>query len=139
MPATPGLTREDDVALVLHTSGTMGRPDRVPLTHKNLAASAGRIRETLGLTADDRCLNVMPLFHIHGLIGEVLASVAAGAGVVCTRGFEASQFFEWLEDFQATWLTAVPSIPRFSYDNPPNGRDTIAEGGVGVIPVPATT
>ena len=109
-PATPGLACADDVALLLHTSGTTARPKRVPLTHKNVTASAAHIRATLGLSADDRCLNVMPLFHIHGLVGSVLASVTSAAGLVCTPGFDASRFFEWLSDFQVTWYTAVPSI-----------------------------
>ncbi len=109
-PDSRGLAREDDVALVLHTSGTTARPKRVPLTHRNVTASAAHIRTTLALTPADRCLNVMPLFHIHGLIGATLASVAAGAGLVCTPGFLASSFFEWLEEFGATWYTAVPTI-----------------------------
>ena len=80
---SPGLARDDDVALLLHTSGTTARPKRVPLTHRNVTASAAHIAATLGLSPADRCLNVMPLFHIHGLIGATLASVAAGAGLVC--------------------------------------------------------
>ena len=109
-PASPGLAAADDVALVLHTSGTTARPKRVPLTHRNVTASAAHIRETLGLTPADRCLSMMPLFHIHGLIGALLASVAAGGGLVCTPGFDASRFFGWLEEFQPTWYTAVPTI-----------------------------
>ncbi len=108
--ASPGLAQEDDVALVLHTSGTTARPKRVPLTQKNVTASSAHIRATLRLSAADRCLNVMPLFHIHGLIGATLASVSAGAAVVCTPGFDTSRFFDWLDEFQATWYTAVPTI-----------------------------
>ncbi|MCJ7706422.1 MAG: AMP-binding protein, partial [Anaerolineales bacterium] len=76
-----------DVALILHTSGTTSRPKMVPLTHANLCASAENVRASLGLTQADRCLNVMPLFHIHGLVAAVLASLAAGASVVCAPGF----------------------------------------------------
>ena len=47
---------------------------------------------------DDRCLNVMPLFHIHGLMAAVLASLDAGATVVCTPGLHASGFFDWIEE-----------------------------------------
>ena len=100
----------DDVALVLHTSGTTARPKIVPLTHANLTASAGHIREALGLGPEDRCLNVMPLFHIHGLVAAVLATMAAGGTVACTPGFEARRFFEWLEEFRPTWYTAVPTM-----------------------------
>lgn len=103
--ANPG-----DVALVLHTSGTTGKPKRVPLTHRNLIASAMNIAKSLGLTPADRCLDVMPLFHIHGLIGCVLASLTSGGSVVCTPGFDSFAFFGWLETFQPTWYSGVPTI-----------------------------
>ncbi len=101
----PGAT-----ALILHTSGTTARPKMVPLTQANLSASAAHIAATLGLGPDDRCLNVMPLFHIHGLVAAVLASLHAGASVVCTPGFLAPSFFRWLRDTRPTWYTAVPTM-----------------------------
>ncbi|MFD1196702.1 AMP-binding protein, partial [Seohaeicola saemankumensis] len=76
----------DDVALILHTSGTTSRPKIVPLLQSNVAASAENIRASLALTAEDCCLNVMPLFHIHGLVAAVSASLAAGASISCTPG-----------------------------------------------------
>jgi oxalate---CoA ligase len=100
----------DDVALILHTSGTTSRPKMVPLTHANLLASSGNIAATLQLTEGDRCLNVMPLFHIHGLVGALLSSVTAGASVICTSGFDAEEFVPWLEALAPTWYTAVPTI-----------------------------
>ncbi|OFW05049.1 MAG: AMP-dependent synthetase [Acidobacteria bacterium RIFCSPLOWO2_02_FULL_68_18] len=106
-----GLT-PDDVALVLHTSGTTSRPKLVPLTQRNLSASAQNIRDTLALTPDDVCLNIMPLFHIHGLIGGVLSSLAAGAHVSCTPGSHPVKFFAWLDEVQPTWYTAAPSLHR---------------------------
>jgi len=105
-----GFAGRGDVALVLHTSGTTARPKIVPLTHANLCASAHSIRKTLRLQPEDRCLNVMPLFHIHGLVGALLSSLSAGACVACTPGFEGARFFEWLEAFRPSWYTAVPTI-----------------------------
>src|SRR5579883_232569 len=105
-----GHAEPDDVALVLHTSGTTARPKIVPLRQKNLAASAYNIRRTLKLTADDACLNIMPLFHIHGLIAAVLSSLAAGGSVHCTPGFNALSFFRWLDEARPTWYTAVPTM-----------------------------
>lgn len=99
-----------DEALVLFTSGTTARPKLVPLTQANLCHSSYNVAETLALTPRDRCLNVMPLFHIHGLVAAVLASLAAGASFVATAGFEAARFFSWLDEFQPTWYTAVPTI-----------------------------
>ena len=82
----------------------------VPLTHANLLASAGNIAASLRLSEANRCLNVMPLFHIHGLVGALLSSVVAGASVICTSGFDAEKFFPWLETLAPTWYTAVPTI-----------------------------
>src|SRR4051794_29200349 len=79
--AIPDFAQPDDVGLILHTSGTTSRPKQVPLRQKNLAASARHIRQTLGLTTADRCMNIMPLFHIHGLIAATLSSLSAGASV----------------------------------------------------------
>ncbi|TSC25816.1 acyl--CoA ligase [Corallococcus sp. Z5C101001] len=106
----PGAPREEDVALVLHTSGTTARPKLVPLTHANLTASARNIGTRLGLGAGDACLNIMPLFHIHGLVAAVLSSLGAGGRVVCTPGFNALRFFAWFEEVRPTWYTAVPTM-----------------------------
>lgn len=99
-----------DVALILHTSGTTARPKMVPLTQANLCASAAHIAESLALVPADRCLNVMPLFHIHGLIAAVLSSLRAGASVFCTPGFHAPDFLNWLKVVQPSWYTAVPTM-----------------------------
>ncbi len=71
------LPGEDHEALVLHTSGTTSRPKIVPLTNKNIFSSADNISKSLNLTDKDHCLNIMPLFHIHGLIA-VLATWYSG-------------------------------------------------------------
>ena len=109
-PARAGMAAPDDVGLVLHTSGTTSRPKIVPLTHANLTASAGHIRETLALGPADRCLNIMPLFHIHGLIAATLASLGAGASLWATPGFNALRFFAQLDEATPTWYTAVPTM-----------------------------
>jgi len=99
-----------DVALLLHTSGTTSRPKLVPLSAANLAASARNIAQTLQLTSSDRCLNIMPLFHIHGLAAALLASLEVQASVICTDGIYAQHFFDWLRDTSPTWYTAVPTM-----------------------------
>ena len=106
----PGPAEADDIALVLHTSGTTARPKIVPLSNRNLIASARHIAVALALTPGDVCLNVMPLFHIHGLVAAVLASLSAGAGVCCTPGFNAFRFGEWLGEVKPTWYSAVPTM-----------------------------
>ena len=99
-----------DPALVLHTSGTTARPKIVPLTNANVVASARHIAESLALQPSDTCLNVMPLFHIHGLIAAVTASLSAGAAVCCTPGFNAFKFADLLREVKPTWYTAVPTM-----------------------------
>jgi acyl-CoA synthetase (AMP-forming)/AMP-acid ligase II/thioesterase domain-containing protein len=101
--------RPEDVALVLHTSGTTSRPKIVPLTQANLCRSADNIARTLALGPSDRCLDVATLFHIHGLM-VMVASWAAGGSVICPPPFEASRFFAWLEECRATWYSAVPTV-----------------------------
>jgi acyl-CoA synthetase (AMP-forming)/AMP-acid ligase II len=123
--ADGGLAQADDVALVLHTSGTTSRPKIVPLTHRNLCASARNIRTTLALTPGDRCLNVMPLFHIHGLMAAIMASLSAGASVVCTPGFNALKFFGWLQDARPSWYTAVPTMHQAILARAPRSREIV--------------
>jgi acyl-CoA synthetase (AMP-forming)/AMP-acid ligase II/acetyltransferase-like isoleucine patch superfamily enzyme/acyl carrier protein len=118
--------RSSDTALVLHTSGTTSRPKIVPLTQANLCSSAFNIASTLALGPKDSCLNIMPLFHIHGLIGAVLSSVAAGASTVCTPGFKSEDFFDWLDAFEPTWYTAAPTIHQAVLARAAANRDTIA-------------
>jgi acyl-CoA synthetase (AMP-forming)/AMP-acid ligase II len=100
----------DDIALVLHTSGTTSRPKIVPLAQKNVCASARNVRESLALTDADRGLVIMPLFHIHGLIAALLAPLSAGGEVCCSTGFNALKFFAWLDEVQPTWYTGVPTM-----------------------------
>ena len=105
-----GLAGPEDVALVLHTSGTTSRPKIVPLSQSNVCASARNIQTTLSLESGDVCLNVMPLFHIHGLMAAVLATLGKGASVFATPGFDALKFFSCLDQANPTWYTAVPTM-----------------------------
>ena len=108
--AQPGAAEAGDIALVLHTSGTTARPKIVPLSQANICASARHIGATLALSPADACLNIMPLFHIHGLIAAVLSSLGAGGAVICTPGFDALRFFRLLDEERPSWYTAVPTM-----------------------------
>jgi acyl-CoA synthetase (AMP-forming)/AMP-acid ligase II len=121
-----GLAQPDDPALLLHTSGTTSRPKLVVLTHANLCASARNIAASLQLTAEDRCLNVMPLFHIHGLMGALLSSLSVGASVVCTTGFAADHFYSWMDEFAPSWYSAVPTMHQALLSAAAGHADTIA-------------
>ena len=124
-PLSAGYSEPDDVGMVLHTSGTTSRPKIVPLSVRNLCASAANIGATLQFTPADIGLNIMPLFHIHGLIAGVLAPLAAGSQVFCTPGFNALKFFAWMEEAKPSWYTAVPTMHQAIV-----GR---AKGNAGVI------
>lgn len=99
-----------DTAVVLWTSGTTGKPKRVPLRQGQLVHSAHQIAQHLDLSPEDRALCVMPAYHSHGLIGGLLAPLAAGSSVVCAPAFDASEFLRWVRDFRPTWYTASPTI-----------------------------
>ena len=100
----------EDIALFLHTSGTTSRPKGVPLTHGNLMASLSNIVGTYDLSGDDTALVVMPLFHVHGLIGVALSSLRSGGTIVIPPRFSASTFWKDQQDTRATWYSAVPTI-----------------------------
>jgi acyl-CoA synthetase (AMP-forming)/AMP-acid ligase II/aryl carrier-like protein len=99
-----------DIALLLHTSGTTARAKLVPLTHRNLCASAANVASALALSPSDRCLNMMPLFHIHGLVASLLASLAVGGSVICGPGYRDGQFLVWLDTLRPSWYTAAPAM-----------------------------
>jgi acyl-CoA synthetase (AMP-forming)/AMP-acid ligase II len=116
-----------DAALFLHTSGTTSRPKGVPLTHGNLMASIANIAATYQLTPRDRSLIVMPLFHVHGLIGATLSTLHTGGAVVVPPRFSAGAFWEIASRYDVTWYSAVPTIHqillgRADQDNAPRGR-----------------
>lgn len=99
-----------DLALLLQTSGTTGQPKVVPLSHANLLASAGNIARALRLGPHDRGLSVMPLFHIHGLVGSLLTPLVAGGGVIVCDGADPDRLVRILEDLEPTWINAVPAL-----------------------------
>jgi oxalate---CoA ligase len=105
-----GYSGAADVGRVIHTSGTAARPKIVPLSVHNLRASAQNIRTTLQFTPKDIGPNIMPLFHIHGLIAGVLAPVSAGSQAFCTPGFDALKLFAWMDEAKPTWYAAVPTM-----------------------------
>jgi acyl-CoA synthetase (AMP-forming)/AMP-acid ligase II len=100
----------DDVALLLHTSGTTSRPKQVPLSHRNLAASARSIAAFYGLGPDDVSYVAMPLFHVHGLIGSTFATLAAGGRVVVPQRMSPRAFWPQLRRFGVTWYSAGPTL-----------------------------
>src|SRR5262249_36682021 len=133
----------DSVALLLHTSGTTSKPKLVPLRHRNLIASARNMVKTLQLSAADRCLNLMPLFHIHGLVGGLLAPLVAGGSAVCAPTFRPGAFLPALRSTRPSWYTAVPTIHRAIVAEAAEQQESIERCGLRFIrsssaPLPAS-
>lgn len=132
-PRQSGPAGSDDEALVLHTSGTTSRPKIVPLLQRNIAATAGNITRTLRLSEQDRCLNVMPLFHIHGLMACVLSPLSAGGSTYFTPGFDALKFYTWLAEADPTWYSAVPSMHQAVLARSGHNEESIASADLRFI------
>jgi acyl-CoA synthetase (AMP-forming)/AMP-acid ligase II len=121
-PVSPG-----DTAVLLPTSGTTSRSKIVPQSHASICTSAYAHGRALALKEADRCLNVLPLFHGHGLHATLVASLAVGASVICTPGFDVSRFSGWLTAFQPTWYTAVPTIHQAILAQARHDRERLAD------------
>jgi len=119
----------DDVALILHTSGTTSRPKMVPIRHRNLAASVANIIATYDLGPADVALCVMPLFHIHGIVASCLSTFGSGGTVVVPAKFNPMGFWQLVKSHRATWYSAVPTIHQMllmrSASTRPEGAETL--------------
>ncbi|WEW55487.1 O-succinylbenzoate-CoA ligase [Emydomyces testavorans] len=104
----------DDIALVLHTSGTTGRPKALRIYHP----LPENIQATYSLSEKDRTLLVMPLFHVHGLLAAFLAPLLSGGSAVVPIRFSASEFWHDFTTYKANWYTAVPTIHQILLKNP---------------------
>lgn len=122
----PGDAKPSDVAMILHTSGTTGRPKTVPLTHANITRSMENIARTYDLTSSDRSYVVMPLFHVHGLIGSLLSTLHSQGCAIIPAKFSAKQFWDDFITHSATWYSAVPTIHSILLNTPkPSSFPTI--------------
>ena len=106
----------DDVAVVLHTSGTTSRPKQVPLLQRNLMASTRTIAAHYRLGPGDVSFCVMPLFHIHGLVASAFAALSTGGAVIAPRRFTPQRFWPQAREHGATWLSAGPTLHRMILD-----------------------
>ena len=103
----------DALALLMYTSGTTGKPKGVMLTQANLAANALAIAAEHALTAADRVLGVLPLYHINAFAVTMLAPLASGGSVVMAPRFSAQRFWAQAVDSGCTWINVVPTIISF--------------------------
>ena len=99
-----------ELALLIFTSGTTGAPKAVMLDHANLDAMAEMGRQALQVGPTDRCLLILPLFHVNGIVVSVLMPLLAGASVVIADRFDPKTFFGTVESERPTFFSAVPTI-----------------------------
>ncbi len=100
----------EDVALLLHTSGTTRRPKQVPLLHRNLMASVRAIGAHYQLSDADVSYCAMPLFHVHGLVASALAQLAAGGAVVTPQRLTPRRYWQQAAAHEVTWVSASPTM-----------------------------
>jgi acyl-CoA synthetase (AMP-forming)/AMP-acid ligase II len=98
------------LALLIYTSGTTGVPKGVMLDHANLDAMAGMGRDALQVGLHDRCLLILPLFHVNGIVVSVLMTLLAGGSVVIAERFNPHTFFDLVEQERPTFFSGVPTI-----------------------------
>src|SRR5438132_5673135 len=126
-PRTGNHPSPEDIALILHTSGTTSRPKRVPLSHANLITSAANVAETYQLTSEDVSLCVMPLFHVHGLVASTLATLSTGGTIVVPPKFNPLSFWPTVRDHRVSWYSAVPTIHQVLLSRAKSSRPSGSE------------
>ena len=135
--------REEDIAIILYTSGTTGRPKGAQLTHLGIIHSALAFSRTFGLTENDRAFVAVPLSHVTGLVGVTMASMIAGGAVVLMRqAFKAADFIAQAAREKITFTIVVPAIYSLCAMSPALDEHDLSAwriGSFGGAPMPAPT
>ncbi|HEX6777938.1 MAG TPA: long-chain fatty acid--CoA ligase [Ktedonobacterales bacterium] len=100
----------DDVALILYTSGTTGKPKGAMLTHRNILSNAQAVIELAELTSNDVLLSILPLFHVFGSTVCMVAPLLAGCPIVLIPRFDPRRLLPMIQQYKATILAGVPSM-----------------------------
>jgi acyl-CoA synthetase (AMP-forming)/AMP-acid ligase II/acyl carrier protein len=105
-----GLLSADDMALLIYTSGSTGQPKGAIHTHGSVLARAWNSVQQQGLTAEDRSLLVLPLYHANAESVTLVPTLMSGGSVVLPQGFLIGEFWNWLHDHRCSWSALVPTI-----------------------------
>jgi len=100
----------EDVALLMYTSGSTGHPKAAVHTHRTILAGGTNSVAAHELTAADRSLLVLPLYHINAECVTLIPTLLSGGSVVVPRRFSISHFWDWLDGCGCTWSAIVPTI-----------------------------
>lgn len=117
----------DDIALVLFTSGTSGKKKVVPYTVHTMTFGIAFVIESWGLTRNDCCMNMMPLFHVGGIIRNLFAPIMAGGSTICCPAFDGNLFWDLVEDRQPTWYYASPSMHSVILEESQNRPEALSK------------
>ncbi|CAM3520391.1 class I adenylate-forming enzyme family protein [Tsukamurella ocularis] len=109
-PAEPVPALPADLALLIYTAGTTGKPKGVMITHGNIAAMTASFIEHFAFTERDHSLLVLPLFHANGVVLGTLTPLRAGGRTTITGRFRPDEFFPAVERHRPTYFSAVPAI-----------------------------
>ncbi|WP_078427856.1 long-chain-fatty-acid--CoA ligase [Alkalihalobacterium alkalinitrilicum] len=104
---------EEDLAVILYTSGTTGNPKGVMLTHKNLLSNAEACRDLFEMTKEDRVVTVLPIFHVFCMTVCFNASILSGATMLLIPKFSPQDVVETISKQQATIFAGVPTMYNF--------------------------
>lgn len=130
----------DDLALLVYTSGTTGRPKGVELTHANLDAMTASMITAMRLTTADHSLLVLPLFHVNGIVVSILSPLIAGGRATIAGRFDPRTFFDHVERSRPTYFSAVPAIYTMLTHLPAEvvpDTSSLRFGVCGAAPMPA--
>ncbi|PNS19318.1 hypothetical protein CAC42_2495 [Sphaceloma murrayae] len=136
-PTTDGLrltpNGPNDVALMLFTSGTSGTKKTVPITIHSLVSGVAFVIDSWGLQSDDVCLNMMPLFHVGGIVRNLFAPIMAGGATICCAAFDANSFWDIVEDHSPTWYYASPTMHQMILETSQYRQDALQKSRMRLI------
>jgi long-chain acyl-CoA synthetase len=136
-PVPPGRPRPGDLAEVLYTSGTTGKPKGAMLTHANMLANAAMGAELLPLVAGERVGMILPLFHVNAQVVTCVIPMIVGCEVVMWERFSASTFWQTVAELEPVAVSAVPTIPAavLHAADAPAGRTALRYVSCGAAPL----
>jgi len=117
--------QDDDVAIILYTSGTTGKPKGAMLTHQNLFSNASDVGDYLKMNQDDRVVTVLPMFHVFCLTVALNAPLLTGATLLIAPKFSPKETFQLIKDYEATVFAGVPTMYNFLYQYPEGNPDDL--------------